>query len=158
MNNFDENVTSLPQYNNNFTNIIIAPKIMNDIILKFYEKIDKSYLINENDSKIINFLINYLFNSKKSNFRLLIKKRQTYNKINIGQYINFRESLCSTKLIVKFINTFIVHIKLFEKFTKISKELLNRKIYLLIKKLFIKDIISVDDMNIMLVYKLIMCL
>ena len=158
MNNFDENVTSLPQYNNNFTNIIIAPKIMNDIILKFYEKIDKSYLINENDSKIINFLINYLFNSKKSNFRLLIKKRQTYNKINIGQYINFRESLCSTKLIMKFINIFIVHIKLFENFTKVSKELLNRKIYFLIKKLFIKDIISVDDMNIILVYKLIVCL
>ena len=159
MNNFDENVTNITQNNNNnFKNITIDPKIINDIILKFYEKADKLYLINDSDSKIINFLINYLFTSKKNNFLLLIKKRQTYNKIKIEQNIKFKEGLGSRKLIVKFLNIFIVHIKLFENFTKVKKELLNRKIYFLLKRLFIKDIISVDDMNIILVYKLIMCL
>ena len=100
MNNFDENVTSIAQNNNNnFKNIIIDPKFINDIILKFYEKTDKSYLINDSDSKIINFLVNYLFTSKKNNFHLLIKKRQTYNKINIEQNINFKEGLGSRKLL-----------------------------------------------------------
>ena len=100
MNNFDENVTNITQNNNNnFKNITIDPKIINDIILKFYEKTDKLYLINDSDSKIINFLINYLFTSKKNNFLLLIKKRQTYNKINIEQNIKFKEGLGSRKLI-----------------------------------------------------------
>ena len=143
--------------NKGFEKLIINSKIMNDIILKYYEKTNKLYIINEKDSKIMNFLLKYIFSAKKRNFNFLIRKRQNYNKLNKFQKINFPSILESSKLITKLINDFILN-DLFSDYIKLEKNLLSRKIYFLVKLLFINNIISEEDMNIILGYKLILCL
>ena len=140
--------------------LIIGTKISNDFILKYFEKTNKLYelyIISENESKIINFLLKYIFSTKQNNFTFLIRKRQNYNKINKFQKINFPNILQSKKLIVKLINTIILN-NLFSDFLKLERNLLSKKIYFLIKLLFINNIISEDDMNIILGLKLILCL
>ena len=142
------------EQNYNSTNIISNSKIINEIFLKFFEKTDKSYLINDENSRIIHFLIKYLLKSKYTNFNSLLRKRQDYNKIYLGQKVTLTKILNSTKLIVKIFIIYFSNISLFSNYTKIRKELLNKKIYLLIKKLFIKGILSPNDLNIFLEYKL----
>ena len=80
MENILENQIGSDGNNKGFEKLIINSKIMNDIILKYYEKTNKLYIINEKDSKIVNFLLKYIFSAKKRNFNFLIRKRQNYNK------------------------------------------------------------------------------
>ena len=80
MENILENQIGSDGNNKGFEKLIINSKIMNDIILKYYEKTNKLYIINEKDSKIMNFLLKYIFSAKKRNFNFLIRKRQNYNK------------------------------------------------------------------------------
>ena len=46
--------------NYNLGNLINNSRIINEIFLKFFEKTDKSYLINDKNSKVFYFLIKYL--------------------------------------------------------------------------------------------------
>jgi len=75
MENILENQIGLDGNNKGFEKLIINSKIMNDIILKYYEKTNKLYIINEKDSKIVNFLLKYIFSAKKRNFNFLIKTK-----------------------------------------------------------------------------------
>ena len=69
MENILENQIGSDGNNKGFEKLIINSKIMNDIILKYYEKTNKLYIINEKkDSKIMNFLLKYIFSAKKRNF------------------------------------------------------------------------------------------
>ena len=145
------------QNNNIITKLINVTRQINDDFRKYFE-VDKLYIMNNNDLKIIYFIIKYSFESKYNNCFSLFKKRQTYKNIYAKKVSKNCNILDSTKLIVKLINTFILNINIFSKLTKIKKELLNKKIYFLIKKLFIKDIISVNDMNIILCNKLLLSL
>ena len=150
-----EEINNKPK-NSNFIKLIIGSKTINDIFLKYFSKLDKSYLINDKDSKIMNFLFNQIFLSKQNSFYFLLRKRQNLITISNEYNANIPQFLRSTKLIIKFINIFMLNMKLFVNIIKVKKIKLERKIYFLIKKLFIKDIISIDDMNIILGYKLIM--
>jgi len=76
MENILENQIGSDGNNKGFEKLIINSKIMNDIILKYYEKTNKLYIINEKkDSKIMNFLLKYIFSAKKRNFNFLIKTK-----------------------------------------------------------------------------------
>ena len=154
MNNKDKEKEQKDGINYNLANLISNSKIINEIFLKFFEKIDKSYLINDENSRIFHFLIKYLFKSKYRSFNSLLRKRQDYNKIYTGQKVTLPKILNSTKLIVKFFIIYFSNISLFSNYIKIRSELLNKKIYLLIKKLFKKSILSPNDLNIILEYKL----
>ena len=143
---------------NDFLELINNSKTINDIFIKYFEKDDKSYLINDSDSKVINFIIKILFKSKYNRYHLLLRKRRNYNKINTNPKINFPKELNSTKLIIKLINIYILNEYFFSNYINVRKEILNRKIYFFIKKLFIKDILTAKDLDIILGYNLIMCL
>ena len=142
----------------NKNKLIIDTKDVNEFFLKYLGKEDRLYLINNNDSKILNFLIKYIFHSKSYNLHLFLRKRKDYNKLNDGITFNLPKVLQSTKLIVKFINIFILNKILFKNPKIFPKEQLNKKIYFVIKNYFIRDIISVDELNIICRYKVILSL
>ena len=136
--------------------LINNTKEMNDIFLKYFNEVDKSYIINNDNIRIINFLVKYLFKSKYRCYISLLKKKRKYNNIFAEQISYFPRILDSTKLIIKIINICIININFLANLLALKKEIFNKKIYLLIKKLFLKNIISVNDMNIILCYKILL--
>ena len=144
--------------NENLAKLINNATIMNDIFIKYFNEVDNSYILNNDNIRIIIFLAKYLLKSKYSRYFWLLKRRRKYNNIHADKIFHPPIILDSTKLIIKLINICIINIKIFANHMKISQEIFNQKIYLLIKKLLLKDIISANDMNIILCYKIILSL
>ena len=144
--------------NDNLAKLINNAAIMNDIFLNYFNEVDNSYILNNDDIRIIFFLSKYFFKSKYSRYIWLLKRKRKYNNINVGRICVPPKILDSTKLIIKLINIYIININIFSNHMKIRQEIFDKKIYLLLKKLFLKNIISVNDMNIILCYKIILSL
>lgn len=120
--------------NENLAKLINNATITNDIFIKYFNEVDNSYILNNDNIRIIIFLAKYLLKSKYSRYIWLLKRRRKYNNIHADKIFHPPIILDSTKLIIKLINICIINIKIFANHMKISQEIFNKKIYLLIKK------------------------
>ena len=146
--------------NNDNHSLLLIDKSLNiiNIYNQYFQKLDKEYIINNSDTKVINFIFKYFIKGKKSNYHILIRKNQKFNIINTSYEIKASNKLEQRKLIQKFLNIFIIYITDLSKYFGIEKSILDKKFFSLIKKVFIKNILSSLDMNIIFGYKLIQCL
>ena len=135
--------------------IIESSTSINSLYLNHSIGIDKLYLITEEDIKLLKFIFIYFLKIQKYKN---IEKNLKNDEKNINKNIEYHKILKSNKIIVKFINICIVNVNILANYLNIQKENLNEKIYILIKKLFLNSIISLEDINIIMILKLILCL
>ena len=136
------------------------PKYLNYFYVNHYKEIDDLYLINQEDIKILKFIMNYLFISEKYKDITMFWKFYSNNSSKNIKNIKIRNHkiIYYNKIIIKFINFCLINISFLSEFINIKKDLLNEKIYKIINILFLNGIISLDDINIILILKLILCL
>ena len=137
------------------TNIIESSTSINNFYLNHSIEIDKLYLITKEDIKLLKFIFIYFLKTQKYKN---IEKNLKIDEKSINKNIEYHKILKSNKIIVKFVNICIVNINILAKYLNIQKENLNNKIYILIKKLFLNSIISLEDINIIMILKIILCL
>ena len=137
------------------TKIIESSISINNFYLNHSIEIDKLYLITEEDIKLLKFIFIYFLKIQKYKN---IEKNLKNDEKNINKNIEYHKMLKSNKIIVKFINICIVNVNILSNYLNVQEESLNEKIYILIKKLFLNSIISLEDINIIMILKLILCL
>jgi len=135
-----------------FSLLITDPLLLNYFCYNnYYKEINDIYLIKKEDIKIIKFILKYLCkNCKDIGRNINIKDKKTI-------IINHK-CILKTKLLIKFINFIIINLSTLSENISINKDILNKKIYHLIKNLFLYDIATLEDIKIFLISKIILCL
>ena len=153
-NNFGEKI-KFPKINQHLLKLIEESLSINNFYLNHFKEIDNLYFITNDDIKLIKFIFNYFFNFIK--YKDFQKNLKNYPKNN-NENISYHKIIKSNRLMVKFINFCILNSSKLSEYIYDNKENLNQNIYILIKNFFLNEIISVDDMNVILILKLIICL
>ena len=149
----DKNISKylFKKINIDFSLLITDPLLLNYFYNNYYKETNNIYLIKNEDIKLIKFILNYLCKNYKDIKRNInIKNKRTV-------IINHK-CILKTKLLIKFINFIIINLSTLSENISINKYILNKKIYHLIKKLFLYDIASLEDLKIFLILKIIICL
>ena len=131
--------------------LIAEPSLLNFFYNNYLKEIDNIYLIKKEDIKLIKFILNHLCKNYKNiqrNINIKNKKRVIIN----------HKCILKTKLLIKFINYVIINLSILSENININKNNLNKNIYHLIKNLFLYDIVSLEDIKIFLILKIIICL
>ena len=136
--------------------LIIEPSLLNNININQFSEINNKYLITSKDIRLIKFIIHLSFKSQKyREFKIFCKNTSNSKLIN---KINNNSIIEVNILIVKFINFIIKNILIIAENINIKKNIINKKIYNIIKYLFLDDILNLEDIKIILLLKLIHCL
>ena len=132
---------------------------LNQFYKNHSKEIDNSYLITQEDIKLFKIIFTYFSHSQKyRDIQILWKSHLKYNNKNVD-FNKIKDKICIPhKLIVKFFNFCIMNISVISEYINFTKDYINMNIYNLIKKLFLKNIITLDDFNAFLTLKLILCL
>ena len=132
--------------------LITEPLLLNYFYNNHFKEVDNIYLIKKEDIKLINFILNYLFKNYKDVQRSINIK---YKK----SFIIKHKCILKSKLLIKFINFVIINLSILSETININnKDNLNKDIYHLIKYFFLYDIVTLEDIKIILILKIIICL
>ena len=136
--------------------LIIEPTLLNNIYINYFSEINHLYLITDKDIKLIQFIFNLFLKTQKYRDFKILCKNSFNSKLNNPKVTSTHNDL--NILIAKFINYIIINIHILSEYIDMKKNIANKKIYNLLKKLFLTDIISIEDIKAILLLKLIKCL
>ena len=149
-----------PMFNNDLSILITNPSLLNNVYEYYFKEIKNIFLITQNDIKLFKFILKYLNESDKYKdiLQIIRKNDLKINSPHIKKDIINQKPIIKNKQLIKFINFIIINLSILSENIDTTEELLNKNIFIFIKKLFVTNILSIEDINIIILLKIMLCL